>query len=139
MHFCSRQKVGKEESRAEYFSGFRAHFNGGAVVDVDKSLTSTVTFPPSTPITQGACLQVQLLSPPAHVCRKMFARTALRASSATSAVARRGFHSSSTRMASPYHYPEGPRSNIPFNPLTKFFYVRYWSYMGTHTCESARA
>jgi cytochrome c oxidase subunit 7c len=34
-------------------------------------------------------------------------------------------------MGSPYHYPEGPRSNIPFNPLTKWFALRYWSFMGT--------
>jgi hypothetical protein len=32
-------------------------------------------------------------------------------------------------MSSPYHYPEGPRSNIPFNPLTKWFALRYWSFM----------
>merc|ERR1711964_87245 len=25
--------------------------------------------------------------------------------------------------------PEGPRSNIPFNPLTKWFALRYWSFM----------
>lgn len=60
----------------------------------------------------------------------MFARSAFRASTATSAVARRGFHSTGVRMASPYHYPEGPRSNIPFNPMTKYFYLRYWGYMG---------
>ncbi|KAH8685609.1 cytochrome c oxidase subunit VIIc [Tricladium varicosporioides] len=44
-------------------------------------------------------------------------------------VARRGFHSTRSQMASPYHYPEGPRSNIPFNPLTKYFAVRYWTFM----------
>ncbi|KAK5095667.1 Cytochrome c oxidase assembly protein cox15 [Lithohypha guttulata] len=32
-------------------------------------------------------------------------------------------------MASPFHYPEGPRSNLPFNPKTKYFAVRYWGFM----------
>ncbi|EON68865.1 cytochrome c oxidase subunit VIIc [Coniosporium apollinis CBS 100218] len=32
-------------------------------------------------------------------------------------------------MSSPYHYPEGPRSNLPFNPLTRFFWLRYWGFM----------
>jgi cytochrome c oxidase subunit 7c len=44
-------------------------------------------------------------------------------------VARRGFHSTRAQMSSPYHYPEGPRSNIPFNPLTKWFAIRYWGFM----------
>jgi cytochrome c oxidase subunit 7c len=51
--------------------------------------------------------------------------------SATSMTARRGFHSTRTQLSSPYHYPEGPRTNIPFNPLTKFFWLRYWGFMGT--------
>lgn len=49
---------------------------------------------------------------------------------AANTVARRGFHSTRPQAASPYHYPEGPRSNIPFNPLTRFFAVRYWGFMG---------
>ncbi|KAF2480024.1 IKI3 family-domain-containing protein [Neohortaea acidophila] len=57
----------------------------------------------------------------------MLARPATRVPFA--AVARRGFHSTRPRFASPYHYPEGPRNNIPFNPLTRFFYVRYWGSM----------
>ncbi|KAK6339083.1 hypothetical protein TWF696_009871 [Orbilia brochopaga] len=44
---------------------------------------------------------------------------------ALGSVARRNFSKSAVRMDSPYHYPTGPRSNIPFNPLTRFFYVRY--------------
>ncbi|PSS27178.1 hypothetical protein M430DRAFT_14470 [Amorphotheca resinae ATCC 22711] len=60
---------------------------------------------------------------------KMFSRAAVRASSTTSMVARRGFHSTRAQMSSPYHYPEGPRSNIPFNPLTKWFAIRYWGFM----------
>lgn len=60
---------------------------------------------------------------------KMLSRSALRASPTLQLVARRGFSSTRSQMSSPYHYPEGPRSNIPFNPLTKFFAVRYWSFM----------
>ncbi|KAK6600696.1 cytochrome-c oxidase chain VIIc [Botrytis cinerea] len=56
----------------------------------------------------------------------MLSRAAVRASSSTSMVARRGFHSTRAQMGSPYHYPEGPRSNIPFNPNTRFFALRYW-------------
>ncbi|KAL8992831.1 MAG: hypothetical protein Q9169_006805 [Polycauliona sp. 2 TL-2023] len=54
---------------------------------------------------------------------------------ASSLIARRsarGFHSTPARFGlndSPYHYPEGPRSNIPFNPLTKYFAVRFWGTM----------
>ncbi|KAF7905020.1 uncharacterized protein EAF01_005542 [Botrytis porri] len=59
----------------------------------------------------------------------MLSRAAVRASSSTSTVARRGFHSTRAQMGSPYHYPEGPRSNIPFNPKTKFFALRYWGFM----------
>jgi cytochrome c oxidase subunit 7c len=51
-------------------------------------------------------------------------------------VARRGFHSTRAQMSSPFHYPEGPRSNIPFNPLTKFFVVRYWLFMAAGFGES---
>jgi len=65
----------------------------------------------------------------------MLGRTALRAPAATAMIARRGFHSTRAQMGSPYHYPEGPRSNIPFNPLTKFFYLRYWAFMGASSTE----
>ncbi|CCU79477.1 cytochrome-c oxidase chain VIIc [Blumeria hordei DH14] len=41
----------------------------------------------------------------------------------------RSFNSMRTLRSSPYHYPEGPRTNIPFNPLTRFFIVRYWAFM----------
>ncbi|KAL0263265.1 hypothetical protein SLS55_002245 [Diplodia seriata] len=44
-------------------------------------------------------------------------------------VQKRAFSATRARLSSPYHYPEGPRSNLPFNPLTKFFAVRYWSFM----------
>lgn len=58
----------------------------------------------------------------------MFARSVARANLANS-VARRGF--STTRAQLSGHYPEGPRSNIPFNPMSKFFFLRYWGFMGT--------
>ncbi|EGE03102.1 cytochrome c subunit [Trichophyton equinum CBS 127.97] len=68
---------------------------------------------------------------PAPPTVKMFARSAIRANTAASIISRRGFHSTRTQLASGFHYPEGPRSNIPFNPLTKFFFVRYWAFMFT--------
>ncbi|KAI6248234.1 Cytochrome c oxidase subunit 8, mitochondrial [Erysiphe necator] len=46
----------------------------------------------------------------------------------------RNFHSLGALKSSPYHYPEGPRSNIPFNPLTRFFIVRYWTFMAVGFC-----
>lgn len=61
----------------------------------------------------------------------MLARSTLRAQAATAMIARRGFSSSRMQMSSPYHYPEGPRSNIPFNPLTRFFYLRFIGFCGT--------
>ncbi|KAK3371851.1 hypothetical protein B0T24DRAFT_630582 [Lasiosphaeria ovina] len=60
----------------------------------------------------------------------MIARTALRAAPRTttiaSLVARRGFQSTRAQLSSPYHYPEGPLSNVPFNTKTRFFGLRYW-------------
>ncbi|KAF2809632.1 IkappaB kinase complex, IKAP component [Mytilinidion resinicola] len=58
----------------------------------------------------------------------MLARAAFRASTTTSLVSRRGFQSTRARLDSPYHYPEGPRSNLPFNPLTKWFALRFWGF-----------
>ncbi|KXL44988.1 hypothetical protein M433DRAFT_154739 [Acidomyces richmondensis BFW] len=58
----------------------------------------------------------------------MLSRTAMRSSQL---VARRGFHTTRPQFSSPYHYPEGPRSNIPFNPTTRFFFLRYWGFMAT--------
>ncbi|KAL7894981.1 cytochrome-c oxidase chain VIIc-like protein [Trichoderma sp. TUCIM 5745] len=56
----------------------------------------------------------------------MIARAATRT---TSMVARRGFHTTRPRMSSPYHYPEGPYSNLPFNPRSKYFGAGYWTFM----------
>jgi cytochrome c oxidase subunit 7c len=61
---------------------------------------------------------------------KMLARATFRAASAPTLVARRGFQSTRAQMASPYHYPEGPRSNLPFDPLKKGFAFKYWGFMG---------
>ncbi|KAK3216052.1 hypothetical protein GRF29_8g1992076 [Pseudopithomyces chartarum] len=61
----------------------------------------------------------------------MLARTAFRATAAPSAVARRGFQSTRQQLSSPYHYPEGPRSNLPFDPLKKGFAFKYWGFMAT--------
>lgn len=59
----------------------------------------------------------------------MLSRAATR--TATSMVTKRGFHATRARLSSPYHYPEGPYSNIPFNPKSKLFGVCYWSFMAT--------
>lgn len=45
---------------------------------------------------------------------------------------------SSARMKSPYHYPEGPMSSLPFNPRKKGFAVKYWTWMGNATCRKIR-
>ena len=66
----------------------------------------------------------------------MLSRTAMRMPTVANTVARRGFSSTRAQLASPYHYPEGPRSNLPFNPLTKFFAVRFWGFMGASSLTS---
>ncbi|KAM9877212.1 cytochrome-c oxidase chain VIIc [Verticillium dahliae] len=61
----------------------------------------------------------------------MLSRAVTRAATqAPSVVARRGFHATRSRMSSPFHYPEGPRSNIPFNPKSKVFPFLFWGFMG---------
>lgn len=75
-------------------------------------------------------MQLELLqSQKSHESTQMYASSAVRARLATVA-ARRGFSTSRAQLGSPYHYAEGPRSNIPFNPLTKRFFWRYWAFMG---------
>ncbi|KAI0394998.1 cytochrome-c oxidase chain VIIc [Xylariaceae sp. FL0594] len=49
----------------------------------------------------------------------------------SSLVGRRAFHTTRPRFSSPYHYPEGPRSNLPFNTQTRFFALRFWLYAAT--------
>jgi len=70
----------------------------------------------------------------------MIAQSATRASMATQQIARRGFHSTRAQLSSPYHYPEGPRSNLPFNTKTRFFALRYWGFMGrkAHMLDGAQ-
>ncbi|CAI7628570.1 unnamed protein product [Penicillium pancosmium] len=58
---------------------------------------------------------------------QMYATPAIRARLAVTG--RRAFTTTRTQMGSPFHYAEGPRTNIPFNPLTKHFFWRYWSFM----------
>lgn len=67
----------------------------------------------------------------------MLSRTAMRMPTVANTVSRRGFSSTRSQLASPYHYPEGPRNNIPFNPMTRFFAVRYWGFMGELTSPAA--
>ncbi|RDA94603.1 hypothetical protein CP533_2463 [Ophiocordyceps camponoti-saundersi (nom. inval.)] len=55
----------------------------------------------------------------------MLSRAATRTT--TQLVSRRAFHATRPRMMSPYHYPEGPYSNLPFNPRSKWFPICYWS------------
>ncbi|EFX06409.1 oxidoreductase [Grosmannia clavigera kw1407] len=58
---------------------------------------------------------------------KMFSRAAIRSSQAVAG--RRAFHATPARLSSPYHYPEGPYSNLPFNPRKKSFGLLYWGAM----------
>ncbi|KAK3314633.1 hypothetical protein B0H66DRAFT_605581 [Apodospora peruviana] len=57
----------------------------------------------------------------------MLSRAAIR--QANGLVQRRGFQTTRAQLSSPYHYPEGPRSNLPFNTKTRFFALRYWLFM----------
>merc|ERR1711939_583304 len=61
---------------------------------------------------------------------KMNTQSLLRARMASQTIARRGFSTTRPRFDSPFHYPEGPRSGLPFNPKTRFFWLRYWTFMG---------
>ncbi|PSR97320.1 cytochrome-c oxidase chain VIIc-like protein [Coniella lustricola] len=56
----------------------------------------------------------------------MFSRAAVRAT--TQVAGRRAFHATRPRMSSPYHYPEGPYTNIPFDPKKKGFPILFWGY-----------
>lgn len=69
---------------------------------------------------------------------QMVSTTAIRSTSkAVQQVSRRGFHATRLRARDiespgyrPYHYPEGPRSSIPFDPLKRGFAIKYWGFMG---------
>ncbi|KAI5794639.1 hypothetical protein FPQ18DRAFT_257357 [Pyronema domesticum] len=43
---------------------------------------------------------------------------------------RRNFHATPARNGG-YHYPEGPRSNLPFDPLAKGFGIKFIAYAVT--------
>lgn len=57
----------------------------------------------------------------------MFSHAATRTT--TTLVSRRAFHATRARMSSPYHYPDGAYSNLPFNPHSKWFGAGYWTFM----------
>ncbi|EGX93885.1 cytochrome-c oxidase chain VIIc [Cordyceps militaris CM01] len=59
----------------------------------------------------------------------MFSHAATRTT--TTLVSRRAFHATRARMSSPYHYPDGAYSNLPFNPHSKWFTLGYWGFMAT--------
>lgn len=62
----------------------------------------------------------------------MSPQSILRASPrAANMISRRMFHATRARLSSPYHYAEGPYTNLPFNTKTRFFAFRYWAYMIT--------
>ncbi|ORY56994.1 uncharacterized protein BCR38DRAFT_450528 [Pseudomassariella vexata] len=62
----------------------------------------------------------------------MSPQSILRASPrAANMISRRMFHATRARLSSPYHYPEGPYSNLPFNTKTRFFKLRFWLYAVT--------
>ncbi|AEO71209.1 uncharacterized protein THITE_2123375 [Thermothielavioides terrestris NRRL 8126] len=63
--------------------------------------------------------------------RTAAARTAAAAAARSSAS--RGLHTTRARLSSPYHYPEGPLSNIPFNPRKRGpgFTIGYWTFCVT--------
>ncbi|SPQ20433.1 36cda4eb-2863-443a-8b90-3593cc815e0a [Thermothielavioides terrestris] len=71
---------------------------------------------------------MQMLSATAAT-RTAAARTAVAARSSVS----RGLHTTRARLSSPYHYPEGPLSNIPFNPRKRGpgFTIGYWTFCVT--------
>ncbi|KAK6826035.1 cytochrome-c oxidase chain VIIc [Apiospora arundinis] len=63
---------------------------------------------------------------------KMSPQSILRASPrAANMISRRMFHATRARLSSPYHYAEGPYTNLPFNTKTRFFALRYWLFMIT--------
>lgn len=56
----------------------------------------------------------------------MFSRAAVRATQQVAG--RRAFHATRSQMSSPYHYAEGPYTNIPFDPKKKGFPILFWGY-----------
>lgn len=56
----------------------------------------------------------------------MLSRAAIRTT--TQVAGRRAFHATRIQRSSPYHYPEGPYTNIPFDPKKKTFPILFWGY-----------
>ena len=86
-------------------------------------------------ISQGRHLlaQLGLLQQLTAIFLQQMFSSAIRAKMATSFAARRGFPPLAPSSVAPYHYAEGPRTNIPFNPMTKHFFWRYWAFMSLFT------
>ncbi|ORY11097.1 hypothetical protein BCR34DRAFT_565678 [Clohesyomyces aquaticus] len=61
----------------------------------------------------------------------MLSRVGFRAAANPAFIARRGFQTTRAQLSSPYHYPEGPRSNLPFDPLKRGFAIKFWAYCAT--------
>jgi cytochrome c oxidase subunit 7c len=59
----------------------------------------------------------------------MLSRAATRTT--TSLVTRRAFHATRPRMSSPYHYAEGPYTNLPFNPHKRTFALKFFAFAAT--------
>lgn len=73
----------------------------------------------ATKVAMNRLTKLQVLSRPVNRAGSMAAR-----------FTRRGFHSTRPQLGSQYHYPEGPRSNIPFDPLKKGFALKFWGFCG---------
>lgn len=57
---------------------------------------------------------------------QMLSRATVRAT--TQVAGRRTFHATRIQRSSPYHYPEGPYTNIPFDPKKKTFPILFWGF-----------
>ncbi|PHH73861.1 hypothetical protein CDD82_5228 [Ophiocordyceps australis] len=68
------------------------------------------------------------MHPPSKLSYRLPTMLSRAARTSTTLVSRRAFHATRPRLSSPYHYPEGPYSNIPFNPRSKWFPVIFWTY-----------
>jgi cytochrome c oxidase subunit 7c len=71
------------------------------------------------------------LTPTEDMISGTIRRTAL---AAARQAPRRNFHATPARNGG-YHYPEGPRSNLPFDPLAKGFGIKFIAYAGMCTTD----
>ena len=87
-------------------------------------------FSPSTIATQRKIQgSFSILICAANVEQMISSTTSRSASRAL--VHQRNFATSRIRYREHPHYPEGPRSNIPFDPLHKYFAFKFWGFCGT--------